>query len=55
VKNLYDYGVVESPLWTPAMGTALSTALANVVQNGADPAAELATAEETVNTELSRS
>lgn len=54
VKNLYDYGVVESPLWTPAMGTALSTALANVVQNGADPAAELATAEETVNTELSR-
>jgi len=55
VKNLYEFGVGNDPLWTPAMGTALGTVFTNVVQNGADPQAELDAAEKTVNDELSRS
>ena len=54
VANLYEYGVAGNPLWTPAMGTALTEALTNVVRNGADPAAELTSAEETVQAELDR-
>ncbi|MDQ3656044.1 MAG: extracellular solute-binding protein, partial [Chloroflexota bacterium] len=54
VANLYEYGVAGNPLWTPVMGTALTEALTNVVRNGADPAAELTTAEATVQAELDR-
>ncbi len=54
VTNLYEYGVAPNPLWTPVMGTALLEALTNVVRNGADPAAELTTAEATVQAELDR-
>ncbi len=54
VTNLYEYGVGNNPLWTPVMGTALLDAVTNVVRNGADPAAELTTAEETVQAELDR-
>ena len=36
------------------MGTALNTALTNIVKNGADPAAELATAAEAAQAELDR-
>ncbi len=54
VTNLYEYGVGGNPLWTPAMGTAYTQALTNVIQSGADPAAELATAEATVQAELDR-
>ena len=54
VQNLYDYGIGNNPLWTPVMGTAYTQALTNVIQNGADPASELATAEATVQTELDR-
>jgi multiple sugar transport system substrate-binding protein len=54
VKILSDYGVSTPPLWTGAMGTALTDALTNVVRNGADPASELATAEKTVQAELDR-
>ena len=54
VKNLADYGHGTPPLWDGTMGTALTQALTNVVQNGADPAAELAAAEEAVQAELDR-
>lgn len=54
VTNLYEFGVAGNPLWTPAMGTAFTEAVTNVVRNGADPAAELTTAEETVQAELDR-
>lgn len=54
VTNLYEYGVAENPLWTAAMGTAFTEAVTNVVRNGADPAAELTTAEGTVQAELDR-
>jgi multiple sugar transport system substrate-binding protein len=36
------------------MGTAFSDMLTNVIRKGADPAAELAKADKTVTTELSR-
>lgn len=54
VGFLTEYGKGTPVLWNAAMGTALSQALTNVVQNGADPAAELAAAEQTVNAELTR-
>jgi multiple sugar transport system substrate-binding protein len=54
VQNLYDFGVSPNPLWTPAMGSAYTDALTRVVREGADPAAELAAAEETVQAELDR-
>jgi multiple sugar transport system substrate-binding protein len=54
VNNLYEYGVSNNPLWTPVMGTAYTQALTNVIQNGADPATELTTAEATVQAELDR-
>jgi len=54
VANLYEYGIAPNPLWTPAMGAAYTQALTNVIQNGADPASELTTAEETVQDELDR-
>jgi multiple sugar transport system substrate-binding protein len=54
VGFLGQYGKGTPPLWDAAMGTALTQALTNVVQNGADPAAELATAETAVNAELQR-
>lgn len=54
VANLNEYGVGNNPLWTPVMGTALLDALTNVVRNGADPTAELDTAEATVQAELDR-
>jgi len=54
VSNLNEYGVIFNPLWTPLMNTALLDALTNVVRNDADPAAELDTAEATVQAELNR-
>lgn len=54
VTFLNDYGVVTPPLWTGAMGTAYGDAVTNIVRNGADPAAELTAAEETVVAELER-
>ena len=54
VQNLYDYGVGNNPLWTPAMGSAYTDALTRVVRDGADATAELATLEETVLAELER-
>ena len=36
------------------MGTAFGDMLTNIIKKGADPAAEIAKAEKTVNTELSR-
>ena len=54
VTFLNDYGKVDPPQWTGPMGTALNLALTNIVKNGADPAAELATAAETAQAELDR-
>jgi multiple sugar transport system substrate-binding protein len=54
VQNLYDYGVGNNPLWTPAMGSAYTDALTRVVRDGADPVSELASLEETVLAELER-
>ncbi|MFI5692374.1 ABC transporter substrate-binding protein [Kribbella sp. NPDC051586] len=54
VKLTQDYGFTDNPAWTPKMGTALTDVLTNVIKKGADPAAEIAKAEKTVNAELSR-
>ncbi len=54
VNNLYEYGVGNNPLWTPAMGSAYTDPLTRVVRDGADAASELASLEETVNAELER-
>lgn len=54
VSALQNYGVSTPPLWNGTMGTALSQALSNVVQNGADAATELAAAEATVQAEIDR-
>ncbi len=48
------YGYVDNPLWNGAMGTALGDAMTNVINNGADPKAELATAEGKVQAELDK-
>lgn len=47
-----EYGWADNPDWTPTMNTALEDMMTNIVVDGADPEAELATAVETVNTEL---
>jgi multiple sugar transport system substrate-binding protein len=54
VKLTQDYGFTDNPAWTPKMNTALTDVLTNVIKKGADPAAEIAKAEKTVNAELSR-
>ncbi|HET6291956.1 MAG TPA: extracellular solute-binding protein [Kribbella sp.] len=54
VKLNQDYGVVDLPAWTPTMNTAFNDMLTNVMRKGADPAAEIAKADKTVTTELSR-
>jgi multiple sugar transport system substrate-binding protein len=54
VGFLQQYGKGTPVLWNGAMGTALTQALTNVVQNGADAATELATAEQTVTAEVTR-
>ena len=53
VQFLNDYGVVDPPQWTPAMGTALTEALNNI-KGGADPKAELDAAAQTCQAELDR-
>jgi multiple sugar transport system substrate-binding protein len=54
VKLNQDYGHTDDPAWTPKMGTAFGDMLTNIIKKGADPAAEIAKAEKTVNDELSR-
>ncbi|MFK4085677.1 ABC transporter substrate-binding protein [Kribbella sp. NPDC020789] len=54
VKLTTDYGHTDNPSWTPKMGTAFTDLLTNVIKKGADPSAEIAKAEKTVNAELSR-
>ena len=54
VKLNQDYGHTDNPAWTPKMGTAFTDMLTNVIKKGADPAAEIAKAEKTVNAELQR-
>ncbi|MFF1816403.1 ABC transporter substrate-binding protein [Kribbella sp. NPDC058245] len=54
VKLTTDYGHTDNPSWTPKMTTAFTDLLNNVIRKGADPAAEIAKAEKTVNGELSR-
>ncbi|HET6738910.1 MAG TPA: sugar ABC transporter substrate-binding protein [Kribbella sp.] len=54
VKLTQDHGFTDDPAWTPKMASALTDVLTNVIKKGADPAAEIAKAEKTVNDELSR-
>ena len=54
VKLTQDHGYTDNPAWTPKMNTAFGDMLTNVIKKGADPAAEIAKAEKTVNAELSR-
>ncbi|GAA3123467.1 multiple sugar transport system substrate-binding protein [Kribbella aluminosa] len=54
VKLTQDYGHTDDPAWTPKMGTAFGDMLTNIIKKGADPAAEIANAEKTVNDELKR-
>jgi multiple sugar transport system substrate-binding protein len=57
-KDMVDavaaYGRDEAPYFTGAMWTALGTAAANIVKNGADPKAELDTAAKTCQEELDK-
>jgi len=53
VEFLDKYGVVDPPLWTPAMGTALTDAYNNI-KGGADARAELDKAAKTAQAELDR-
>ena len=54
VKFLSDHGKILPPTWTAAMGTALTTALSNIVKNGADPATEVQTAAAACEAELAQ-
>jgi len=51
---LNDYGVVDPPQWTGAMGTALQDAVTRIVREDADAMTELNAAAETVQSELDR-
>lgn len=54
VKIANNYGVGDNPVWTTKMNTALTDALTAIVRQGKPAAAELATAQTTVNSELKR-
>lgn len=54
VKLNEQHAVTDNPAWTPKMGSAFNDMLTNVIKKGADPAAEAARAEKTVQTELTR-
>ncbi len=54
VEILYANGHADPPIWNGAMGTAYNDAVDNILRNGADPAAELQAAAETVRAELER-
>lgn len=49
-----DHGVQNNPNWTPAMGTALTDAITQILGKGADPEKQLATAVTKINTEISK-
>ena len=53
-KFVTDHGRSNALFWTPASGEAYSTALSNVVKNGADAATEFGAAAEKVTAELAR-
>ena len=55
VQLYQEYGHPQNPiLWTPASGTAYSDARTRIVQEGADPKAEIAAVKEIVEAELER-
>lgn len=54
VKFANQYGITGNPNWTPAMGTALTDAVTNIVGKGKDPSTELAAAEKKINAEISK-
>jgi multiple sugar transport system substrate-binding protein len=54
VKLAGTYGVGDNPYWTTKMNTALTDALTGIVRQGKPAAAQLATAQQTVNGELKR-
>lgn len=49
-----DMGVSGDPYWTGDMGTPLTDAISNILKNGADPATELAAAEEATNKAIAK-
>ncbi|HEY1974493.1 MAG TPA: sugar ABC transporter substrate-binding protein, partial [Pseudonocardia sp.] len=48
------YGFADPLLWTARSRTAVQDALTRIIQDGADPAGQLATAVATVRAELAR-
>lgn len=54
VKLNSEHGVADFPFWTPAMQTALTDAYNNIVRKGADPHAQLSSAEQRVKKELAK-
>lgn len=53
-KFVTDFGHIDDILWTPASGTAYSTALSNVVKSGKDAQTEFTAAADKVAAELKR-
>ena len=54
MKILYDNGQFNPPQYTVAMDTIMKDALARIVKEGADPAAEVKAAAEKCQEELDR-
>jgi multiple sugar transport system substrate-binding protein len=54
VDIINKYGVPGNPSWTGAMRTAYTDAISNILKNGADPKAELASAATKVQAELDK-
>ena len=54
VTILNQHGRIMPPQWTESMNTTLTTALSNIVKNGADPAAEVAAAAQRCQDELNQ-
>jgi multiple sugar transport system substrate-binding protein len=51
---LYDHGQINPPQYTTAMDTIMKDALARIVKEGADPAAEVEAAAQKCQEELDR-
>jgi multiple sugar transport system substrate-binding protein len=54
VTALNEYGRITPPQWTGTMGTILTTAVTNIVKNGADAATEVANAAQQCQAELDK-
>ena len=54
VGFLSQYGKIQPPQFTAAMGTILTDSLTNIVKNGADAATEVASAADKCQAELDK-